>query len=108
MNTVVALTIVLAASTPYSRTDSPWDGTWKLDRSKSHLTGQTITLSKSNNGMWRYNDGTISFEFALDGKPVHTFADGTMAATADGDHALNLVFKSKDAESRMHLVLSAD
>jgi hypothetical protein len=58
--------------------------------------------------MWRYSDGTISYEFALDGKPVTTFADGTMAATADGDHALNLVFKSKAAESRVHLVLSAD
>ena len=100
--------MVLAASTPYTRANSPWDGTWKLDRSKSHLTGQTITLSKSKNGMWRYNDGTISYEFALDGKPVHTFADGTMSATADGDHALNLVFKSKGSESQVHLVLSAD
>ena len=28
--------------------------------------------------------------------------------TADGDHALNLVFKSKASESRAHLVLSGD
>ena len=100
--------MVLAASTPYTRADSPWDGTWTLDRSKSHLTGQTVTLSKSSNGKWRYNDGTISYEFALDGKPVKTFADGTMAANADGDHALDLVFMSPGSESRMHLVLSAD
>jgi hypothetical protein len=108
MNTVVALAMVLAASTPYTRADSPWNGTWKLDRAKSHLTGQTITLSRTDNGRWRYNDGTISYEFALDGKPVSTFGDGTMAATADGDHALNLVFKSKGSESSAHLVLSPD
>src|SRR5476649_2590602 len=108
MKAVVALAMVLAASTPSTLANSPLDGTWKLDRAKSHLTGQTITLSKTSNDKWRYNDGTISYEFALDGKPVSTFADGTMAATADGDHALNLVFKSKAQESRVHLVLSAD
>src|SRR5665213_1295945 len=108
MNTVLALAMVLAASTPSTRANSPWDGTWKLDRSRSHLTGQTITLSKINNGKWRYSDGTISYEFALDGKPVKTLGDETMAATADGDHALNLVFKAKAAQSQAHLVLSAD
>ena len=85
MNTTLALAMLLAAGTPSTRSTSPWDGTWKLDRSKSHLTGQTITLSKAKNGKWRYSDGTISYEFALDGKPVKTFADGTMAATAEGD-----------------------
>ena len=108
MNTALALAVVLTVSTPSTYATSPWDGTWKLDRSRSHLTGQTITLSKVKNGKWRYNDGTISYEFALDGKPVTTFADGTMAATADGDHALNLVFRSKVSESRTHLVLSGD
>jgi hypothetical protein len=108
MNTVVALAMMLAATTPHTRAKSPWDGTWKLDRSKSHLTGQTVTLSRTSNGKWRYNDGTITYEFALDGKPVKTFADETMAATAEGDHAMNLVFKSKASEAHMHLVLSAD
>ena len=108
MNTVIALAVVLAASTPSALAGSPWDGTWKLDRSKSHLTGGTVTLSRAGNGRWKYNDGTVSYEFGLDGKPVKTFGDETMSATGDGDHVLDLVFKAKGTESRMHMELSAD
>ncbi|HEY4305506.1 MAG TPA: hypothetical protein VGM82_13600 [Gemmatimonadaceae bacterium] len=108
MKTVIALALALAARTPARVADGPWDGTWKLDRAKSHLTGQTLTLSKTTAGKWRYSDGTISFDFALDGKPVKTFADGTMAFTADGDHAIDVLSKSTGSESHMHLVLSAD
>src|SRR5476651_1494040 len=49
MNAVAALAMVLAASTPSARANGPWDGTWKLDRAKSHLTGHTITLSRISN-----------------------------------------------------------
>ena len=108
MNTLATLALVFAASTAAPRATSPWDGTWKLDRAKSHLTGQTMTLSKAKTGKWRYSDGTISLEFALDGKPVHTIGEGTLAATADGDNALNIVTTTKGSETRQRVVLSAD
>ena len=108
MNALFAVLLLLASGTASTRAASAWDGTWELDRAKSHLTGQTITLSKAGKDKWRYNDGTISYVFALDGKPVKTFGDGTMSATGDGEHTIDLVFKSMGSESRAHMVLSSD
>jgi hypothetical protein len=48
---------------------SPWDGTWKLDRAKSHFTGTSFTYSKNAAGMWHFKNGPIAVDFAPDGKP---------------------------------------
>lgn len=51
------------------RTPSPdWNGTWKLDRSKSNFQGTIFTISISADGEYRYDDGTSSFTFRCDGK----------------------------------------
>ena len=56
--------------------DSPWNGTWKLDAAKSHLTGQTFTYSKGPGEMLHYEDGsTASFDFGLDGKEYKSWGE---------------------------------
>jgi hypothetical protein len=89
----------------------PWDGTWKLDISKSHFEGTSFTYSKTPTGMWHYSDGAATvYDFAADGKPYKTLdADDTVTVTSDGDHAWIIVSKFKGKEtSTTREELSAD
>jgi hypothetical protein len=61
---------------------SPWDGTWKLNRAKSHLTGETYSWTKLPDGMWESSFGKLKIKFAPDGKPYPVFdQDHTMSVT---------------------------
>jgi hypothetical protein len=65
--------------------DSPWNGTWKLDPARSHLTGQTFTLTGRPNGMLHFADGSsASFDFGLDGKEYQTLPGRTVSWTETG------------------------
>jgi hypothetical protein len=97
MYKLLATTLACAALSSAAFASTPWDGTWKLDLNKSHLTGPSFTYSKTANGMWHYTDGVTSFDFAADGKPYKTISpEDTLTVTANGDHALNLVSRFKD------------
>jgi hypothetical protein len=99
---LAAPTLLLAAS--------PWDGTWKLDLSKSHFEGQSFTYSKGANGMWHIKAGNVAYDFGMDGKPYPTVdADDTVAATMKGDHTIRFEngFKGK-VMSVTEETLSAD
>ena len=95
---------------PAFAADNPWVGTWKLDPAKSQFTGDTFTYSKGENGMMHFSDGaTINYDFAIDGKEYKTYANRTVAWTADGDHAWNSVSKADDTVlAKVHRELSAD
>ena len=90
--------------------DSPWNGTWKLDLQKSHLTGQTITYSARPGGMLHYDDGsTASFDFGLDGKEYKTWADHTMVWTAAGKNAWDTLTRADGkVRAKGHVALSED
>lgn len=61
---------------------SPWDGTWKLDQSKSHMTGDTFSETAAANGMIHFSNGsTIQYNYRCDSKPYSTLADYTLACT---------------------------
>lgn len=93
-----------------SAADSPWNGTWKLDAAKSHLTGQTFTYSERPGGMLHYEDGsTASFDFGLDGKEYKTWADRTTAWTAAGKNAWDTVTRAAGkVHAKGHVALSED
>jgi hypothetical protein len=93
-----------------SAADSPWNGTWKLDQQKSHLTGQTFTYSERPGGMLHYEDGsTASFDFGLDGKEYKTWADRTTSWTAAGTNAWDTVTRAGGKlHSKGHIALSED
>ncbi len=68
--------------------DSPWNGTWKLDPARSHLTGQTFTFTGRPGGMLHYEDGSsTSFDFGLDGKQYQTLPDRTVSWTETGKNS---------------------
>ena len=90
--------------------DSPWNGTWKLDPQRSHLTGQTFTFSRGPGGMLHYEDGsTASYDFALDGKSYKTWANRTTAWTAAGHDTWDTVTRADGTvRSKGRVVLSGD
>src|SRR5262249_39225693 len=87
-----------------------WDGTWKLDVSKSHLIGDTFTYSKSANGMLHFDDGsTTSYDFNADGKDYPSYYDRTTNWTAAGKNAWDSVTKVNGKTiNKAHRTLSAD
>jgi hypothetical protein len=96
MKRILSLALLCAATTLTAQTTSPWNGTWKLDRAKSHLTGTSFTLSKGANEMWTVNAGPISFTYAYDGKP-HPLGDKdhTILATFVDAHTARSTFQTK-------------
>jgi hypothetical protein len=59
-----ALAVTLGCRAP-----SPeWNGTWKVNPSKSNFQGPLITISISADGEYRYNDGVANSTFRCDGK----------------------------------------
>lgn len=90
--------------------DSPWNGTWKLDPARSHLTGQTFTYSERPGGMLHYEDGsTASFDFGLDGKEYKTWANRTTSWTAAGKNTWDRVTRvDGKPHAKGHVALSDD
>ena len=89
---------------------SPWDGTWKLNRAKSHMTGETYTWTKLPDGMWETSFGKLKVKFAPDGKPYPVFdQDHTMTTTMPDAHTLKSVNMVKGkVTSTDTITLSAD
>ena len=103
------LICVLAFTLPALAAESPFVGTWKLDLSKSHVTGDTFTYSKAPNGMMHYDNGATSVEFGIDGKEYPTTSGHTTTWTADSDHSWTSVNKFNGTViGTAHRELSAD
>lgn len=111
MKHVLACATLCASLSPAVFAASPWDGTWKLDSSKSHNEGYTFTYTKKPNGMWTFSNGsTVTFDFGTDGKPYKTIdADDTTTAKMENDHSWTYTdeFKGK-VMSKTHQEVSAD
>ncbi len=96
MKRILYLALICAATTLTAQTTSPWNGTWKLDRAKSHLTGTSYTLSKDANGMWTATAGLITYTYALDGKPYPVLdKEHTLTVTLVDPHTQKSVFQFK-------------
>jgi hypothetical protein len=90
--------------------DSPWDGTWKLNRARSQMTGATFTYSKNPDGSLRYSNGSsVAYNFACDGKEYPTVSERTITCTTTGDTIYETTTKSNGKILTVsHRLLSAD
>jgi hypothetical protein len=103
-----AAVLSMSAVLPCFAAGSPWDGTWKENLAKSKLTGDTITFSMKQEGLFHYsNGGAIEYDFACDGKPYTTYSDhtttciGTVEAGYDfTTMAHGMCYRSRTARSR--------
>lgn len=107
-STVCALILLAAAASPALADTSPFAGNWKFDPAKSKLAGDTYTITKTANGYHYSNGSTVSYDFAVDGKPYPTIADRTAAWTRAPD-GWDVVTKAGDhVLTKAHRTLSAD
>jgi hypothetical protein len=70
-----------------------WNGTWKVNLSKSDFQGPVFTVSVSSDGDYRYDDGKGSFTFRCDGKDWPMGNDRTQACLLSGVTILDLTRK---------------
>jgi hypothetical protein len=85
------------------RTPSPdWNGTWKLNPSKSSFRGPIFTISISADGDYRYDDGRSSFTFRCDGKDRPIGKNLTRACVKASDTALDVTRKENGVKTNAY------
>jgi hypothetical protein len=67
---------------------SPFDGTWSLNTSKSHLAGDTMSYTDAGNGMLKYTDSDQTYTFKPDGSSFTTpmGTERTLLKTGDDSY----------------------
>jgi hypothetical protein len=101
----LALTATLGCRTP----SSDWNGTWKLNPSRSNFHGPTLTISISTDGEYRYDDGNSSFAFRCDGKDRPIRKNRTLACVKSSAIVLDLTQKEGGVKTNAyHWELSSD
>jgi len=92
------------------RAPSPdWNGTWKLNPSKSSYQGRVITISISADGEYRYGEGNSSLTFRCDGKDRPIGNDRTQACVKSSANVLDLTRKENGVKTNAYRwELSAD
>jgi hypothetical protein len=88
---ILALTI-LGASLLWSA-DSSFSGTWKLNLTKSQLSGTTYTFSKTAAGLIRYDNAGFNLDFQPDGKEYASPDGGIVTVTAPSANVWDLTIK---------------
>jgi hypothetical protein len=100
-----ALAVTLGCRVP-----SPdWNGTWKMNPSKSSFQGPVFTISVPADGEYRYDDGRSSFTFRCDGKDRPIGRNRTQACVKSSATTLDVTRKENGVKtSANHWELSAD
>jgi len=98
------------ATTLGCRAPSPdWNGTWKLNLSKSSYQRLVVTISISADGEYLYDDGGWSFTFRCDGKDRPIAKNRTQGCVKGSATTLDLTRKENGAKTNTyHWELSAD
>jgi len=100
---------VLAVTLGCRAPSTDWNGTWKLNPSKSSFQGQVFTISISRDGEYRFTDGSLSFTFRCDGKDRPIGNNRTRACVKSSATALDLTQKENGVKmSAGHWELSAN
>jgi hypothetical protein len=106
----LVLLVNVAIGSPVAfASDNLFVGTWKLNPARSHYAGWTYTMSAKPDGTIHVVDGSIVYDFKLDGKDYPTIADRTTAWTKTGDNTYSSEQKAGGKVlSQSERVLSAD
>jgi len=99
---------VLAIALGCEATSEDWNGTWKLNPSKSNYQGSVVTFSISADGEYRYDYGVSSITFRCDGKDRPVGSNATRTCVKSSPSALDLIRKDNQVKtSSFHWELSA-
>jgi uncharacterized OB-fold protein len=91
------------AATIGCRSSSPdWNGTWKVNPSKSSFQGPILTISISADGEYRYDDGSSSLTFRCDGKDRPIEKNRSRACVKSSATVLDLIQKENGVKTRVN------
>lgn len=86
-----------------------WDGTWKLNESKSSIPGPSFLITISPAGEYHYDNGTYSYSFRCDGKEYSTRPNRTISCLQTSAFVIDTTSKENGAKvATAHWELSAD
>jgi hypothetical protein len=86
-----------------------WNGTWKLNSSKSSIPGPSFTITISPTGEYHVNDGTSTSKFRCDGKEYPTVTHRMILCTRKTSSLMDIVLKENGTKiGTAHWALSAD
>jgi hypothetical protein len=83
--------LVLVSAAAFA--ENPFAGTWKVDVSKSKMTGSTVTFASAGPGEVRHTAGGQSYTFKLDGSDATTPIGDTAQWTKVDDKTWKAVYK---------------
>jgi hypothetical protein len=102
-------TFSVAAALPCFAADSGWSGTWKENLAKSKLTGNHVEITQKPGGMMHFSNGSVSYDFACDGKPYTTVPGQTLTCTGNPQAGYDLTMSvNGHAINKQHRTFSAD
>ena len=105
----VFLALGLTSACDAQQPSPDWNGTWKLNLSKSSYQNLGVTISISADGEYGYDDGRSSFTFRCDGKDRPIGKNRTEACVKSNTTTLDLTQKENGAKTNAyHWALSAD
>jgi hypothetical protein len=93
MRTTGAVAAALLAPVLLLAQQPHFDGTWKLNLAKSHLSGSTYTLAKKPSGMWHYSGGGFDADFDLTGKEYTMPSGASIIGKEAGPKSWELSFR---------------
>jgi plastocyanin len=96
-NLRLSLITALACATTAALAQNPFAGTWKVDYSKSHVTGQTLSFAPEGDGQVRITEASNSYTFKPDGTDTKDSFGDTVQWKQMDDHN----WKEFDKEGNM-------
>lgn len=107
------VTVFFAAgvlSIPAFPANEPFAGTWKFNREKSDLKGQTETIASLGDNKFRFSYGTaVSFDIKADGTDQTSLPGATLAITVKDPNTWEFVSKTNGTKTGTGIwTLSAD
>jgi len=96
IRTSCAAVVVLLAPAILLAQQPSFDGTWKLNLAKSHLSGSTYTFAKKSSGVWHYSGGGFEADFDLTGKEYTMPSGVSITGKENGPTSWELSFRMGD------------
>src|ERR1700752_443753 len=107
-NLRLCLIAALSCASAAAMAENPFAGTWKVDYSKSHVTGQTISFTSEAGGAVRFAEPNENYTFKLNGTDTkNTFGDTVQWKQID-DHTWKELTKEKSVIVTDTWALSSD
>jgi hypothetical protein len=91
-----------------SRASPVWNGTWKVNESKSSIPGPSLSITISTEGEYKVDNGTYIESFRCDGKEFATRPSRTISCLQTSSGVIDTTSKENGAKVVTHWELSSD